>query len=161
MNSSPHKSIFKRGAWYVVVQGVLIGLILFGPEGPSLISSASFASILQSCGIAIGLLACLIMVIAAINLGKNLTPLPCPKDNAVLIQAGLYQYVRHPIYFGVLLAALAWVLVFPGLYVLAYSICLFLLFDIKARREEVWLTERFSSYKDYQARVKKLIPSVY
>ena len=161
MNSLPHKSIFKRGAWYVVVQGILIGLILFGPQGSSLISSKPFATILQSCGIAIGLLACLIMAIAAINLGRNLTPLPHPKDDSVFIQSGLYQYVRHPIYFGVLLAALAWLLIFPGLYVLAYSICLFLFFDIKARREEVWLVERFSSYKDYQARVKKLIPGIY
>ena len=161
MNSSPHNSIFKRGAWYVVVQGILIGLILFGPQGSPLVSSEPFVSILQSCGIAIGLLACLIMVIAAINLGRNLTPLPHPKDDSVLIQNGLYQYVRHPIYFGVLLAALAWLLIFPGLYVLAYSICLFLFFDIKARREEVWLVERFSSYRDYQARVKKLIPGVY
>ena len=161
MNSSPHKSIFKRGVWYVVVQGILISLILFGPQGSPLISSESFTTILQSCGIAVGLLASLIMVVAVINLGKNLTPLPCPKDNAVLIQTGLYQYVRHPIYFGVLLAALAWLLIFPRLYVLAYSICLFILFDIKAKREEVWLVERFSSYKDYQARVKKLIPGVY
>ena len=161
MNSSPHKSIFKRGAWYVVVQGILIGLILFGPQGSPLISSEPLTTILQSCGIAIGLLACLIMVIAAINLGANLTPLPHPKDDSVLIQTGLYQYVRHPIYFGVLLAALAWLLIFPGLYILAYSICLFLFFDIKARREEVWLAERFSSYKDYQVRVKKLIPGIY
>ena len=161
MNSSPHKSIFKRGVWYVVVQAILIGLILFGPQGSPLINSKSFTTILQSCGIAIGLLACLIMVIAAINLGRNLTPLPYPKNDSVLIQTGLYQYVRHPIYFGVLLAALAWLLIFPGRYVLAYSICLFLLFDIKASREEVWLVERFSSYKDYQARVKKLIPGIY
>jgi len=161
MNSSSHKSIFKRGAWFVVVQGILIGLILFGPQGSPLISSQPFITILQSCGIAIGLAACLIIVIAAINLGRNFTPLPHPKDDSVLIQTGLYQYVRHPIYFGVLLAALAWLLIFPGLYLLAYSICLFLLFDIKARREEVWLVERFSNYEDYQARVKKLIPSVY
>ena len=145
----------------MVVQGILIGLILFGPQGSPLISSGSFAIILKSCGLAIALLACLIMVIAVINLGKNLTPLPCPKDNAVLIQSGLYHYVRHPIYFGVLLAALAWLLIHPGLYVLVYSISLFVLFDIKARREEIWLVERFSSYKDYQARVKKLIPGVY
>lgn len=161
MSSSPHKSIFERGAWYVVVQGILICLILIGPQGSPLIKSEPFVAILQSCGIAVGLLACLVMVIAAINLGKNLTPLPCPKDNAVLIQTGLYRYVRHPIYFGVLLAALAWLLIFPGIYILAYSIFLFVLFDIKARREEGWLVERFPSYKDYQARVKKLIPGVY
>ncbi|MFM1759060.1 MAG: hypothetical protein RLY75_330 [Pseudomonadota bacterium] len=161
MSSSPHQSIFERGAWYVVVQGILIGLILFGPQGSLLVSSEPIASILQSCGIAIGLLATVIMVIAVINLGKNLTPLPCPKDNAVLIQNGLYQFVRHPIYFGVLLAALAWLLIFPGIYILIYAIGLFFLFDIKARREEVWLVERFPDYRDYQRRVKKLIPAIY
>jgi protein-S-isoprenylcysteine O-methyltransferase Ste14 len=161
MNISPHKSIFERGAWYVVIQAILIGLILFGPQGSLLVSAEPLKTILQSCGIAIGLLACLIMAIAVINLGKNLTPLPCPKDNAVLVQTGLYRFVRHPIYFGVLLAALAWLLIFPGTYIFAYAIGLFFLFDIKARREEVWLIERFPAYRDYQARVKKLIPNIY
>jgi protein-S-isoprenylcysteine O-methyltransferase Ste14 len=161
MNTSSPKSIFQRGAWYVVVQGVLIGLILLGPQGFPLVSSSSLATILQSCGIAIGLLACLIMVIAVINLGKNLTPLPCPKEGAVLVQSGLYRFVRHPIYFGVLLAALAWLMIFPGAYVLAYSIGLFVLFDIKARREEVWLVESFPEYQDYQLKVKRLIPGIY
>ncbi|WP_293600100.1 isoprenylcysteine carboxylmethyltransferase family protein [Polynucleobacter sp. 39-46-10] len=126
-----------------------------------MVSAGLLATTLLSCGVAIGLLACLIMVIAAINLGKNLTPLPCPKDNAVLIQAGLYRFVRHPIYFGVLLAAFAWVLIFPGVCVLAYAIALFGLFDIKARREEVWLIDRFPEYQEYQLRVKKLIPGIY
>jgi protein-S-isoprenylcysteine O-methyltransferase Ste14 len=161
MNTSSPKSIFQRGAWYVVVQGVLIGLILLGPQGLPLVSSSSLATILQSCGIAIGLLACLIMAIAVINLGKNLTPLPCPKEGAVLVQSGLYRFVRHPIYFGVLLAALAWLLIFPGAYVRAYSIGLFVLFDIKARREEVWLVESFPEYQDYQLKVKRLIPGIY
>ncbi|MEY4495673.1 MAG: hypothetical protein RL744_737 [Pseudomonadota bacterium] len=161
MNSLPHKSIFARGAWYVVIQGVLIGLILFGPRGLPLVGSEPLITILYSCGLAIGFLACLIMAIAVINLGKNLTPLPCPKDDAVLIQNGLYRFVRHPIYFGVLLAALAWTLMFPGFYVLAYSLGLFFLFDVKARREELWLVERFPAYQDYQCRVKKLIPGLY
>jgi protein-S-isoprenylcysteine O-methyltransferase Ste14 len=161
MNLAPNKSIFDRGAWYVIIQAILIGLILFGPQGSLVFSGEPLKTIFQSCGIAIGLLAFLIIAIAVMNLGKNLTPLPCPKDNAELVQNGLYRFVRHPIYFGVLLAALAWFFAFPGIYILAYSIGLFFLFDIKASREEIWLVERFPAYKPYQARVKKLIPGIY
>ncbi|OZA13381.1 MAG: hypothetical protein B7Y05_09890 [Polynucleobacter sp. 24-46-87] len=155
------KSVFERGIWYVVIQAILIGLILFGPRGPDLVTSQSSKVILLSCGISIGLISILVMLIAAMNLGKNLTPLPCPKDNAQLVQSGLYRYVRHPIYFGVLLAALAWLLIYPCTYILLYSIGLLILFDIKARREEVWLVERFPAYQDYQTRVKKLLPGIY
>lgn len=161
MSSVGPKSVFERGIWYVVIQAILIGLILFGPKGADLLTSGPTKTIFLSCGISVGLISILVMLIAVVNLGKNLTPLPCPKDNAQLVQSGLYRYVRHPIYFGVLLAALAWLLIFPNVYILLYDIGLFILFDIKARREEIWLVERFPAYRDYQMRVKKLLPGIY
>jgi protein-S-isoprenylcysteine O-methyltransferase Ste14 len=34
-------------------------------------------------------------------------------------------------------------------------------FDLKSRREEVWLRERYADYASYSSRVRKLIPFVY
>jgi protein-S-isoprenylcysteine O-methyltransferase Ste14 len=34
-------------------------------------------------------------------------------------------------------------------------------FDLKARREERWLRERFADYDDYARRVKRFIPGFY
>ena len=110
---------------------------------------------------AIGSLGLVLSIFAAFNLGKNLTPLPCPKDDAQLVRTGLYRFVRHPIYFGVLMVALGWLLMYPYVLILVYVVALLIFFDLKTRREEVWLLERFPEYLDYQSSVKKLIPWVY
>ena len=161
MKMPPRQSIIKRGAWYVVIQAILIGLILFGPYGAPLLTTQAFRTPLQVFGIALGVLAFLIMLISVIHLGKNLTPLPFPRDDAKLVQSGLYGIVRHPLYFGVILASLAWLLIFPYVGILMYAIALFILFDLKAGREEVWLLQRFPAYAAYQSQVKKLIPGIY
>ena len=33
--------------------------------------------------------------------------------------------------------------------------------DLKSRREEIWLRERFPEYKAYAARTRKFIPGIY
>ena len=45
-----------------------------------------------------------IIAIAALRLGPALTPTPVPTTDARLRTDGLYRWVRHPIYTGVLLA---------------------------------------------------------
>ncbi|BDX21826.1 protein-S-isoprenylcysteine methyltransferase [Polynucleobacter sp. TUM22923] len=161
MSAMGSKSIFERGAWYVIIQAVLIGLILFGPRGSELVENPTALLSLYSIGIAVGLLSLVLMLVSFINLGKNFTPFPRPKDDAQFIQFGLYRFVRHPMYFGVILAAIAWLCLFPNLCILAYAIGLVGLFDVKARREELWLVERFPAYGDYQSCTKKLIPYLY
>ena len=95
------------------------------------------------------------------KLGPNLTPVPFPKPEATLVETGPYGFVRHPMYSGAVMIALGWALWVHGWLTIGYAIALFLLFDVKSRREEKWLIERFSGYESYQRRVRKLIPYIY
>jgi protein-S-isoprenylcysteine O-methyltransferase Ste14 len=64
-------------------------------------------------------------------------------------------------YCGSILAAVGWALVRQGWLTLLYTALLFVLFDLKSRREERWLAERFAEYPAYRTRVRRLIPFVY
>ena len=152
-----------RGELYVVIQGALFALVLFGPAsiagvpvwslGPPILFKASGLAL-----IAFGLI---VAVVAAWNLGHSLTPLPYPKTDAKLVTTGLFGYVRHPIYFGVILVAFGWSLYTLGTLTLCYAFILALFLDIKSRREEVWLCQKFVSYPQYQKTTRKLIPLIY
>ena len=156
-------SLIDKGVGYVLLQGILIGLILFGPQGFLLLpqSLGALLPCLQVLGAGICTLGLLLSFIAALRLGKNLTPLPCPKDDCQLIQLGLYRFVRHPIYSGVLLVGFGWLLIYPYALILLYVLALAIFFEFKIKLEERWLLEKFPAYAEYCKRVKKLIPWVY
>jgi protein-S-isoprenylcysteine O-methyltransferase Ste14 len=156
-------SLFDKGLGYVLLQAILIGLILFGPQGFLLLpqSLRAFRPYLQVLGAGICTLGLLLSCIAALRLGKNLTPLPCPKDDSQLVQLGLYRFVRHPIYSGVLLVGFGWLLIYPYALILLYVLALAIFFEFKIKLEERWLLEKFPAYAEYCKKVKKLIPWVY
>jgi protein-S-isoprenylcysteine O-methyltransferase Ste14 len=149
-----------RGELYVVVQAILLIALFFGPRDlfglPVTINQPLWLAgqILFYLGIAIA-------VWAAILLGPNLTPLPKPKANGELIQAGLYRIVRHPIYFGVILVCFGWAAIEQTLYSFVLAVILLIFFDLKSKQEEIWLIEKFSNYETYRKKTKKLIPWIY
>ncbi len=155
--------MIERGAWYVVMQVILLGMLFFGPTGPLLLPRGveGFANILKIFGQGFFFIGLVIALIAAIQLGKNLTPLPCPKADSQFVGRGLYKLVRHPIYFGVILIGFGWWLINLGGLTLIYFVALIFFFDIKSRKEEVWLVKAFPEYAEYQLRVRKLIPKIY
>ncbi len=95
---------------------------------------------------------------STLSLGRNLTPNPVPKSSAKLIQNGWYQYVRHPIYGGILL--IVWGISLPLLYLpsLAAATGLILFFHLKARYEESQLRKRFPEYDAYAKNTWRFLP---
>ncbi len=152
-----------RGEWYVVAQGGLFLLVALGPRTwPGLPAwTAPYTWLGSVAGGALVVAGSLLALAAVVGLGNNLTAVPYPKDDATLVDTGPYQLVRHPIYSGLVFVALGWGLWVHGWLTIGYAVLLFVFFDIKSRREEQWLTEKFPGYAAYQKRVRKLIPFVY
>jgi protein-S-isoprenylcysteine O-methyltransferase Ste14 len=152
-----------RGEWYVIAQVGLFALVGLGPRAlPGLPQwGAPWSVVSLIAGLALGMVGGLLALAGLINLGNNLTALPHPKDDAVLVRSGAYALVRHPIYSGLVLAAFALALVTSSPAAIVYATILLVFFDVKSRREERWLVERYGDYAAYQKRVRKLIPFVY
>lgn len=148
-----------RGEWFVLAQTALMLAVLVAPK---LDGRDAFRSRIS--GAAGGLL-CIgglgFAALGSITLGRNLSPFPKPKEEGTLVESGIFSVVRHPIYSGLSLAAFGWSLIWNSIAALVAALMLLAFFDIKARREERWLEEKFPGYALYKSRVRKLIPFVY
>ena len=153
----------KRGEWYVVIQAALFALVLFGPRTlpglPDWPTAARLPAFLF--GAALLLAGALLAGAGVASLGRSMTPLPRPKDDARLVESGAYRLARHPIYGGIILMGYGWSLSVQGWLTLAYVTLMFLFLDLKSRREERWLVEKYPGYDEYRKRVRKLIPFMY
>jgi protein-S-isoprenylcysteine O-methyltransferase Ste14 len=92
---------------------------------------------------------------------RAFSPLPRPVDSGVLVDDRPYRFIRHPIYAGLVVAGVGTALVRESTDVAVLTLALALVLDLKRRREEVWLLDRFPAYAAYRERTKPLVPFVY
>ena len=97
---------------------------------------------------------------AGSSLGRGLTASPLPNPHAELRTDGLYRYVRHPIYAGVLAMSWARTAASRDRRQVALSVVLLLLLYSKSTLEEQVLARRFSAYPSYAASTPRFIPRV-
>ncbi len=79
-----------------------------------------------------------------------------------LVTRGIYSYIRHPIYFGVIIAIMGVPVSAPSLFGFLVMSLLIPIILIRIRMEEEMLIEEFGdAYRSYKETTRKLIPFIY
>ncbi len=138
----------------VVAQLTAFSLLVFLSDPRAVIADPYLVAI-----VSVGMI---LLVGSRLMLGsQSYSPLSRPRNSSVFRDQGIYGYIRHPIYLGLMTVGLAFLLVRPTLgVVLAYALVL-LVTNIRADLEEGLLEERYPEYRAYKERTKRFIPLVF
>jgi protein-S-isoprenylcysteine O-methyltransferase Ste14 len=83
------------------------------------------------------------------------------REPPVVIDKGVFSWVRHPIYLSEIMLYVGLFLISPSLISLAVIVLVFFFLDFVAGYEEKKLEEKFGqSYRDYRRRVGKWFPKL-
>ncbi|MBW1294208.1 DUF1295 domain-containing protein [Aquimarina litoralis] len=142
---------------YVFIQfGLFIGY-LWNPK----FIAFKLPSIVIDLGLWLFIVGICTLLLALIQLRENLSPFPTPKKDAKLIKTGLYKFIRHPIYTGILLIAFGYAFYTHSIFKFFITIGLYILFYFKSKYEEKRLINFFSEYIDYQNTTGRFSPNFY
>lgn len=148
----------ERGGWWVLAQSVLMLAVI----GLGVTFQGDWSRLpVIGLGAALLVLGGIVGVAGMLVLSGSRTPFPKPLPGARLVQHGIYQHIRHPLYTSVMLASMGWALIWQSWPALLVALVLIPFFDAKARREERWLSGTFPEYATYRQRVRRFIPWIY
>jgi protein-S-isoprenylcysteine O-methyltransferase Ste14 len=145
-----------KGNLLVLGQFVLIAFLILTPS--SGLNTGVFSYFLSAISIFSLLAGFVILGLSALALGKSLTAHPIPGKNAQLVTDGLYRFVKHPIYSGLILVGFG-LTIAGGFFPHAlFFLALVLLLNYKASFEEALLTRTYAGYADYSKKTGRFVP---
>jgi protein-S-isoprenylcysteine O-methyltransferase Ste14 len=144
----------KKDKVLVGIQIILFGLYLI----PLKEFSVQLPLWISFMGLMIGLCGWIPVIMALIVLNENISPFPTPKESAVLVQHGIFKYVRHPIYTGILISCYGFGFYKANFIQISIATLLLLLFIYKARYEEMLLEKKFNNYSAYKKKTGMFLP---
>ena len=100
-------------------------------------------------------------IAGVVALGRNRTPFPAPVAGGELVSDGIFRVVRHPLYLSLILWAVSWALFWCSLVGFLFAGMVAVYLDLKGRREERFLEEKYPDYLEYARRVRRFVPGVY
>ena len=128
-------SLGRRGGGWVAIQFLLIGaLVAAGVRGRGDIDGAmlTFAVVLGTGIIAVGTV---IIGLGIRQLNRSLSAMPRPVESGTLVEDGIYAYVRHPIYLGLMIVGVGWSVAMDSLAALFVAAIFAIFLDLKSRRD--------------------------
>ena len=131
--------ITEKDWMYVILQFILVGVYLIEID----LITISMPEWFKLGVLTFSVLGIIIIVLSFYQLGSNLSPFPSPVKNADLITTGIFKYLRHPIYTGILLILFSVAIYNTSEYKLIISILLLILFQFKSKYEESRLIANF------------------
>lgn len=144
------------GIYYVVGQFALLLMLFLAPHGSLWFLSGALGNI----ALGLVLVGLIITMLGIVSLGNSLRATPVPKESAELRTTGLYAFVRHPIYLGLIVLSIGLAIFSSSLWGIATLVALIVLLSFKARFEEKLLLQKFPGYADYASRVGRIIPGI-
>lgn len=116
---------------------------------------------LEVAGLIVTTIGCAHAIWARVTLGGNWSGMATVKAGHELVITGPYAFSRHPIYTGLVTAALGTALAIGELRCILGIILIVLAFTIKMSQEEKLMMQTFpEAYPRYRQRVKALIPGL-
>ena len=104
----------------------------------------------------------LLLWVIIYNRFGNWSIFPKPKTNAKFVSRGPYRIVRHPMYLGLLMVLLSFVLWQPSLLKVAAFLSLCSVIVVKIGREEQYLSNAFAEWGNYTTNTRyRLVKGVW
>jgi protein-S-isoprenylcysteine O-methyltransferase Ste14 len=140
------KRIAAKDITYVTVQVLLLLVYLF----PIVDWPFAVSNMVRYITIGFSLIGVIIFLVAMLQLNSNLTPFPTPKAQGMLIQSGIYKFIRHPIYSGIIIFTVFYSIYSQSTWRVGIGLALWILFYFKSEYEEGLLKERYKEYAAYR-----------
>jgi protein-S-isoprenylcysteine O-methyltransferase Ste14 len=160
----PHRDPNRRGE---DLKGISVGyvtlafLLLICAPVESALWPSEESFLLRAIGIALGLGGLAVGLLSFKALGRNFRVFGAPRRSGTLVTRGIYSYIRHPMYSGVVMGLGGYALYFGSLISVPLWIGVLVFYMIKAVKEERLLAAKFPDYEDYCRGTRRFIPFVY
>ena len=148
-----------KGRILVTIQFVLLGWLILLPT--TLGSWGAASDPMLAIGLALMVLAVVLVTAGFLALSSTLSVMPTPRQNGQLKTNGIFKLVRHPIYSGLMCVALGLICIDGFATAGLPSLLLFIVLNVKARFEEKLLGQKYPDYSQYMQRVGRFFPRLF